>query len=317
MFKHLSIKLRNILLAIMVIVGLLALQITTKYFGDKETKLIALETNIKLLKEDVLILRKHEKDFLMRNDLKYQKSFHEAVVNLQKDIKALEIEAKAHAIEAKELNEFASVITQYQTTFDDVVKEKVTIGLTHKEGLEGKMRQAIHEAETFFKEIKDYKMQTLMLTLRRNEKDFMLRLDPTYNEHHAKNYEKAVAYIQSTQGSEADLTRALPLMTNYRQSFVEYVKAYDVLGMNEKSGLTGKLRSIVHQTEEILTRFDTTLYTIIQAYVKQTTMLYYIIIASVITLVLTFIFFIIRSITTPLHALTRAIVSNERDLTVP
>ena len=106
------------------------------------------------------------------------------------------------------------------------------------------MRQAIHEAERGFKDLKDYKMQTLMLTLRRNEKDFMLRLSLKYAEEHRINYEKALAYAQSHE----ELVFSVKLLETYRQSFVEFVKAYEVLGLNEKSGLNGKLRDTVHQT---------------------------------------------------------------------
>ncbi len=82
------------------------------------------------------------------------------------------------------------------------------------------MRKAIHEAETGFKELKDYKMQTLMLTLRRNEKDFMLRFSPKYSEEHGTNYKKTLEYVQSHE----ELAFSVKLLETYRQSFVEFVK---------------------------------------------------------------------------------------------
>jgi len=82
MFTNLSIKARNIILACVVILGLTAIHSTAKFFNDKEKELLHLRVDITTLKEDILNLRKHEKDFLMRNDLKYEKVLLESASKL-------------------------------------------------------------------------------------------------------------------------------------------------------------------------------------------------------------------------------------------
>ncbi|ARU47912.1 methyl-accepting chemotaxis protein [Sulfurospirillum diekertiae] len=312
MLTNLSIKARNILLACVVLLGLTAIHTTAKFFHDKEKVLLNLRENISSLKEDILTLRKHEKDFLMRHDVTYEKALLEASTKLLERLKIITQKADEKGINTTDLRQLQEVITTYVRIFNEVAAQKKRIGLSPEAGLEGHMRQAIHEAESGFKDLKDYKMQTLMLTLRRNEKDFMLRLSPKYAEEHRVNYEKALAYAQSHE----ELAFSVKLLETYRQSFVEFVKAYEVLGLNEKSGLNGKLRDTVHQTEALVAKSTQTLDTEIDESIRRTTVIYVIVGGMIVGSVLCLIFLIIRSVLVPLRGLTQAIVANERDLTL-
>lgn len=312
MLTNLSIKARNIILACVVIVGLIAIHTTAKIFNDKEKELLSLRMNVSSLKEDILILRKHEKDFLMRNDLKYEKALLESVAKLSTKLNDITKIADTLSIQSTEMIRLKEVITTYATVFNEVVAQKKKIGLTPEEGLEGAMRKAIHEAENGFKELKDYKMQSLMLTLRRHEKDFMLRFLPKYSEEHSTTYKKTLEYVQSHE----ELAFSIKLLETYRQSFVEFVKAYEVLGLDEKSGLNGKLRDTVHQTESLVTSSIQTIDQEIASTLQRTTVIYIIVGGTVVGIVVCLIFLIIRSVLVPLRALTKAIVANERDLTL-
>ena len=68
----------------------------------------------------------------------------------------------------------------------------------------------MHDAEKVYQEFKDYQMQALMLTLRRNEKDFMLRFAIKYFDEHTANYQKTVMYIQSHE-ELASTTKLKPI----------------------------------------------------------------------------------------------------------
>jgi len=312
MFTNLSIKARNILLACVVLLGLTTIHITAKIFNDKEKGLMTLRSDVSSINESILVLRKYEKDFLMRHDVKYEKSLLESAAHLQEQLKKIIREADTKGLDTTQLVRLSEVVKTYVTVFNEVVAQKKQIGLSPEEGLEGKMRQAIHEAESGFKELKDYEMQTLMLTLRRNEKDFMLRLTPKYSDEHRVNFEKALAYVQNHE----ELAFSKKLLETYRESFVAYVKAYEVLGLDEKSGLNGKLRETVHQTEELL---DSSLKAVdqeIASTIHETIVVYLFVGGIVVGVVLLLILIIIRSVLVPLRALTKAIVSNERDLTM-
>ena len=312
MFTNLSIKARNILLACVVLVGLAAIHTTAKIFNDKEKALMTLRMDVASVQADILTLRKHEKDFLMRNDVKYEKALLESASKLTERLKTISLSAEKRGVNTTELVRLSDVISTYVRVFNEVVAQKKKIGLNPEDGLEGQMRKAIHEAESGFKELKDYKMQTLMLTLRRNEKDFMLRYSPKYAEEHRINFEKALEYIQSHE----ELAFSKPLLLLYRESFVAFVTAYEVLGLDEKSGLNGKLRETVHQTETLVAKTMETLDNEIKVNIQETTVVYIIVGGLVVGFVLLLTILIIRSVLVPLRALTHAIVTNERDLTI-
>ena len=282
----------------------------------QEKQLLTLKNEISLLDSDILTLRKYEKDFFLRKDTKYEKAFQETVATLHANLKHLEVETKKEGINAKELANLTQIINNYIAVFEEIVVVQKNIGLKADDGLQGKMRQAIHDAEAFFKEVKDYKMQTLMLTLRRDEKDFMLRLSPSYFEKHSANYKKAIDYIQSTAGTSNDLTSSLPLMETYRSRFVDFVKATEVFGVNENSGLQGKSRTTIHQVDAIHDKAINELESEINAYIAMTTTFSLVMMVGTFILLITLITFIMRSILVPLQKLTQAIVANERDLTL-
>lgn len=312
MFSNLSIKARNILLAIVVMVGLGTIHFTATIFNNQEKNLLLLRADVAQIQEHVLELRKHEKDFFARNDVKYEAEFHKAVLELQKHTNDIITDAKKQDIATTEFQKLNEIVQNYANTFAEIVAQKKRLGLTPEEGFEGSLRKSVHDAEKVFKEFKDYQMQTLMLTLRRNEKDFMLRSSMKYFDEHTANYQKAVAYIQNHE----ELAFTAKLMDSYRQSFAEYVKASEVLGLDTKSGLQGKLRSTVHQTEELITMAIKNMDIEIEKHIATSKIINYILGGCISAIILSLIFLIIRSVLVPLHILTRAIVSNDRDLTM-
>lgn len=312
MFRHLSIKARNILLAIVVVVGLSAIHMTAKIFNDAEKELMELRANVAQVREHVLELRKDEKDFLSRKDVKYEKSFHENVKELQNHIQEIVDDGSKLGITTQEFKQLKGVVENYTKTFDEIVMYSKKLGLSPEEGLEGVLRKAVHDAETVLKDHHDYQMQALMLSLRRHEKDFILRSSIKYFDEHTATYQKTIAYINAHE----TLVPTQKLMEAYRQSFVEYVKAAEVVGLNEKSGLSGKLRETIHQTEEIVNKAIKNMDDEINAHIAKSTIVYFVVGGSVVFSVLALIFLIIRSVLVPLRSLTAAIVSNERDLTM-
>ncbi|MDD2385089.1 MAG: methyl-accepting chemotaxis protein [Sulfurospirillaceae bacterium] len=312
MFKNLSIKAKNIILAIVVLLGMSAIHITSKIFNDEEKELLSLHNNVAQVKEYILQLRKDEKDFFARKDLKYIKTFQDSLKKINVHIKEIIVNATKLDVETTEFKQLEGTVEYYAKVFDEIVALHKKVGLNPEDGLEGTLRKAVHDAEAIYKTHHDYQMQTLMLTLRRNEKDFMLRMSPKYLDEHAANYQKALSYIQSHE----ELASTQNLMQAYRDRFVEYAKAIETIGFNEKSGLTGKLRDTIHETESIIEHTIKNMEENIQNHIYHTNMIYLMVGGIVTTTVLILIFIIIRSVLVPLHSLTKTIVSNERDLTL-
>jgi hypothetical protein len=86
-------------------------------------------------KADMLTLRRHEKDFFLRKDLKYQKEFNDKLDSFLEAI-------GAHTSDGKE--EIADLVHDYKKQFNAIVDIENNIGLRETEGLKGAMNQELN-----------------------------------------------------------------------------------------------------------------------------------------------------------------------------
>ncbi len=310
--KSISIKQRLIMLGIITILGIFSIHFSGKILGDQEKILLQIHEEVLEINVYILTIRKHEKDFLSRNDLKYVQKLYDELSELNRHIKNLIIKSKENGLNTKELSQIIGVLSEYKTVFTRLVEAKKTVGLSPKEGFRGKLRGAIQEAETFFKKHEDFKANSLILTLRRNEKDFLMRKLPKYLDKHSKNFEKTLTYINSTQ----NLTESIPLLNTYQKDFISLTKAYKIMGLDHKTGLLGKMRSTVHETEDLISKAAKDLNIEIKSHLTTTLNISLALSGFIILTILALTSFIIMSILKPLKTLTNTIVSNENDLTI-
>jgi methyl-accepting chemotaxis protein len=94
-----------------------------------------------------------------------------------------EIEGFADQLEdgdpLKKSGTLRSGLNLYQTRFQNIVAIQRTLGLNENEGLQGKLRAAVHNVEDKLGQFDEPRLTVLMLMMRRHEKDFMLRGDVT------------------------------------------------------------------------------------------------------------------------------------------
>lgn len=113
---------------------------------------------------------------------------------------------------------------------------------------------ALNDAKTLV-----YEQTTHMLSLRRHEKDFLARLDISYQEKYNQTFQILEANqvtlerMMQAQGLPTDaLSNLNTSFKNYQESFEQVVAAHIELGLTPKTGLTGQLRSAVHGIEDEL-----------------------------------------------------------------
>ena len=95
--------------------------------------------NIELL-SIIYELRKHEKDFMLRRDLKYVEKYKKTI-------------AKLEARENYLTDELMEDLQAYKKDFLALVTEETAIGLNSNTGLQGKMRETVHKSETILKNL--------------------------------------------------------------------------------------------------------------------------------------------------------------------
>ena len=86
-------------------------------------------------------------------------------------------------------------LKKYQETFVAVVDQKRELGLDEKSGLEGRLRSSVHDIESRVEALHEQSLMLTMLTMRRHEKDFMLRRDAKYGDEMKKRNTEFLAGV--------------------------------------------------------------------------------------------------------------------------
>ncbi|KJZ15601.1 hypothetical protein TW85_01440 [Marinomonas sp. S3726] len=160
-----------------------------------------------------------------------------------------------------------------------------------------------------------------MLQLRRNEKDFLLRLNPKYLDTFTQNYQDFISILEASTLSISAQQSIRSSMQDYALKFQQASQMMIRKGLNEESGIRGDMRAAVHATEEAITQLSTQLESNIAKEVGSIDNLILTtrIIAFVISaLLLSAMTWIVRSILLPLKQLSSTITKakEENDLTM-
>jgi len=245
--KNLSIKIRLVLFAILSIGGLMIMGVILNYTVNDLNELSASHSKLEELKINMLTLRKAEKDFLLRNNIKYKEKFEITIKKFNKDTKFI-----VDAMEKRDITpifiEKANIfINQYDKKFHKVVEKKQNIGLSSVDGLYEKLRGSVHKVQTMAKNSNNYRLLSDVYELRKQEKDFMLRRDEKFIDSYHKTLNRVLSYIPLEE--KADLL-------SYKTNFITLYQAEKELGLNYKDGLLGELRNIAAKSESLLEKAD-------------------------------------------------------------
>ncbi|MGL5025340.1 MAG: methyl-accepting chemotaxis protein [Shewanella oncorhynchi] len=219
------------------------------YSNSVDSELSHAAQSVLELERDVLMLRKNEKDFFARKDLKYVELHKQSHMAIDSIVPELERVFKDYGMSTASLESFDSNLNQYQAAFSEVVLLQQEIGLTPKTGLYGTLRTAVHNVETLLKEFDQPALEVAMLQLRRNEKDFMLRRELSYVETFDTNIGKFNDKLHASS-IDVDTQRKIEeLITQYQKDFKSLINKEQQLGLTENDGTMARLIAANLQTE--------------------------------------------------------------------
>jgi len=246
LIKHKLIVNAGILaIAMALMLGLLT------YEGNALRHDISVATNIGKIESSVLQLRRNEKDFLARKDLKYLEKFDKGMKGLQQQVSFLHKDLKNSGLEFNEFTALKPILSKYDQHFKNLVEKQKVIGLHATDGLYGELRAAVKDAEALIGS-DNYQLRSEMLQIRRNEKDFMLRLDDKYVERLKNNATTLISNVNSSGFSSDKKAQIIDYLGAYETSFSNLVAAQKQLGYHSKMGLLAEMRTTIHQVDSIL-----------------------------------------------------------------
>ncbi len=242
--QTLSIRRKLLILLAAVIFALLLLLTTTSYFNGQITQLEKLKHNVQQLSIYSLQLRRNEKDFFLRKDMKYFDKYtknHQLLMNVLKDIKQQNLTINADI----QITKLSSSFTKYKEEFTQLTELMTLKGLDKDSGKYAQLRSATHELEQAFKSQGDLASQVTLLTMRRHEKDYMLRNDEKYLSKLAVSTAELQAKFSENSGISI-------LINNYQSAVTIYAKINKAIGLSPTQGVIGSMRAATHNAETIL-----------------------------------------------------------------
>jgi methyl-accepting chemotaxis protein len=114
-------------------------------------------------------------------------------------------------------------LNNYTTRFSNVASAQKLLGFNENDGLQGKLRTAVHSVEQELKKHDQPQLSILMLMMRRHEKDFMLRGEEKYGDQLEKRFDEFSEELAKSQLPTATKDDIKKLMQTYRQSFLAYM----------------------------------------------------------------------------------------------
>jgi methyl-accepting chemotaxis protein len=244
MLNNISIKAKLISLSIIVTLSFLLILIIELVSINKIDKISNITNKIENMEILLLELRKNEKDFLVRKDLKYLDNFQKNTLDIEKIKNILDEEFINLNINQSELTNYKNVIDEYSNIFTNIVRIQEKIGLNPEDGLYGALRESVHLVQEFAKKSNDNYLLATIYDLRKQEKDFMLRLDEQY----VDKFNKIITKLENDEKYK-DLNK---IIIDYRTNFLNLVEAEKEKGLNENSGLMKNMRDIVHKSNKSL-----------------------------------------------------------------
>lgn len=259
-----SISLRVFILAAVGVLGLIAVLVThivsdsvVREATDEAEHFSKINVLTKDLERQALQLRRREKDFFLRQDMKYVGLYDEASAEAGKDLEALQSNLNNSQMKTA-VGELAATVPAHKAQFHKVVDTYVAIGLDEESGLQGDLRAAVHGIESLLDANRNDQLEILMLMLRRHEKDFIMRVDRKYIDRvNTRGQEFKAALNQSRFGADlkAEITAGL-------DSYLAAFKAYSDrrLTLDEEMSELSEIYSRMDEPFETLNTVSGRLY---------------------------------------------------------
>lgn len=207
-----------------------------------EIALKAATVHVKLLQA-----RRSEKDFFLRKDNKYVESLAKNMQQAQDTLAQIALISTAESQQVK-IKTLAQLGQEYLNLFNQVAQIWKDRGLNEDAGLQGEFRKAVRSLEVLLEENKKESLMVIMLTIRRHEKDYLLRGQDKY----VKNTQDTLNLIREAIQNEASFSTELKAtLDQLCQAYSEKFNALTQLNQKIES-TTEQFRKKAQEMEPVI-----------------------------------------------------------------
>jgi len=182
----------------------------------------AVSRDVEVLQSSLLEARSREMEFILRGDEKLIGQNDEAVAAANQALGELEHTSFASRI-SSQLAALRAALASYGSRFSQFAGYQKQIG-NKDVGIYGAFRAASHDVETRIGEVGRDDLMVHLLTLRRHEKDYMLRKDLTYADEFRREAEATAKAVERANLGASTGAAVLKSLDTYRQGFEAMLK---------------------------------------------------------------------------------------------
>ncbi len=223
-----------------------------------ETKMVYAQKSEEVIKM-MLSIRKDEKDFLLRertNESYFEtgeSTYLKGISDKSKELSFLIDELMTAVVSTEEeelLGNLLIDLNNYNKNFNALANEIHTKG--YKDfGLEGDLRGAVHDVESILDGLEGQdKLTIIMLQLRRNEKDYILRSDIKYQGQLHANVQLFKETLSASDLIETEKQQLIKKIETYQSAFDALVERDAIIGYSEDEGLMAAYRAAANKLSD-------------------------------------------------------------------
>ena len=256
-----SIKSRLVLMTLICVIGMSMLVGSQHYFTQRLIELNQQRDLLLRMGQDLLQMRRHEKDFLLRYQQVYFDKFNDRADVFSERLNRLSMHIQEYNFSQDNTDDLAVSLNEYQTLFHQVVMLQSTIGLDQNTGLIGQLKeteQRMAQMAEFSTASQNYdRFVSVRLALR----DFLLTRDTYFS----SKASQEVATILASLSSSSSSTNSLQMTTAYNNTLSALIASMESMGLTHNDGLRGRFRRQAHLVESQLSDIDKALQPMIKA----------------------------------------------------
>ncbi|MBN2140823.1 MAG: HAMP domain-containing histidine kinase [Desulfovibrionaceae bacterium] len=163
---------------------------------------------------DVLHMRRHEKNFIIRSKLEYVDKVENYYLMAKSRIKAI-----SSISDLPECDHALSLLDNYWESFSNLVDSEIHLGLSVDQGLLADFNLAAGRLEAVFEAAADRDMFVRLLIMRRTEKNFLLRGGEEFVDQVAASLTELRAEISASKLAPAQKIDCLAALNDYEEAF--------------------------------------------------------------------------------------------------
>lgn len=310
----LSIRSKFILINLTLFISVFIYAVYEQFSLDKlESLEIAATENLRS-SVDLLTLRRHEKDFLARNDQKYAERFDKTANILNERLVTLSQTLTSHQLHlSDQMTHISDTLHRYQKQFHQIVDQVNDIERTTAPlGFVATLGERREDLKVAIEHESNLTLELALLELIEKDLHYLAHTNDQTN----RALEQALIEFKPHSKTSIVTEQAY---SEYKAAVETLLVANSKLGLSAELGLRGALRSNVHQTEQAIEQVQNEISQAITAAVRHTQNMLHLFGAAIVALLSLLLVFIGRNILARIKAINvmmESIANGDGDLTV-